>query len=72
MFERTEWGHAYGWIDGLDHNSERFSEPDELRRQLELELNRLAELTRQIDMIERREMNPLNYELNQLRLAHGA
>jgi phosphate transport system permease protein len=55
-------------VDALQIGQQRITEPVAIRQSLAAELERIGQLNQQVDAIERRQMNPLNYELNQLRL----
>ena len=68
VLERREWGNAYGRIEALEIDQRRIIDAVAIRTALSNELARIAELNQRVDDIERQQMNPLNYELNQLRL----
>ena len=68
VLERSEWGNAYGRIAAYQTESDRLTDEALIWPALTAEMARIAGLNEQMENIERREMNPLNYELNQLRL----
>ncbi|MEM8769781.1 MAG: hypothetical protein AAGE43_20285, partial [Pseudomonadota bacterium] len=68
QLERVAWGDAYGWIAGLTVADRKISDPGERWNALQAALRRVEGLREEIRRIERAQMNPLNHQLNQLRL----
>lgn len=68
VFERMEWGNAYGTLRSVLENGESVASGDSVWPELRARLARADELRHAIEAIERGEFNTINYELEQLRL----
>ena len=68
VFERMEWGNAYGVLEAVLENGEPVAAGDDVWQALDTRLERVESLRDSIAEIERGEFNAINYELEQLRL----
>ena len=68
VFERMEWGNAYGTLTAVLENGATVASGDSVWPELRARLARVEELRHAIEAIERGEFNTINYELEQLRL----
>jgi len=68
VFERMEWGNAYGSLLAVLEHGERIAEGEDARAELDVRLERVQTLRDSIEEIEQGEFNTINYELEQLRL----
>jgi phosphate transport system permease protein len=70
VFERTEWGNAYGWLVGVREagNDVAVSDEDALWEAFLARLARADELRESIREIEMGEYNRINYALEEIRL----
>ncbi len=68
VFERMEWGNAYGRLQTVLEDGEVVASGDAVWPALRERMGRVAELRHAIEEIESDEFNTINYELEQLRL----
>ncbi|MGD8416921.1 MAG: phosphate ABC transporter permease PstA [Pseudomonadales bacterium] len=68
VFERTEWGNAYGFLTGVLEQGSPVASGDEAWDAFQERLTRVEALRSDISGIERGEFNHINYELERLRL----
>ncbi len=68
VFERMEWGNAYGNLQTVLENGEIVASDDEVWPAFRARLARVNQLRERIAEIERGEFNTINYELEKLRL----
>lgn len=68
VFERMEWGNAYGVLEAVLEDGEHVAEGDAVWAELDTRLERVEALRDSISEIERGEFNAINYELEELRL----
>lgn len=68
VFERMEWGNAYGFLARVVENGQTVAEGDDVWAAFDDRLARVAGLRAEIASIERGEFNRINYELEDLRL----
>lgn len=68
VFERMEWGNAYGDLQAVLENGEVVASGAGVWPAFRERLGRVVELRRAIDEIERGDFNSINYDLEQLRL----
>lgn len=67
VFERTEWGNAYGFLRGVSENGNAIDTSNHWAAFLD-RLERADELRSQVREIERGEFNRINYALERIRL----
>ena len=67
VFERLEWGNAYGTIVDLQEQGNAVS-TNEPWRELKRRVNRVVDLRRQALVIQHRSIDGINYKLEKLRL----
>lgn len=68
VFERMEWGNAYGNLTGVRESGEVVATGDDVWPEFRTRLARVEAIRDEIAEIERGEFNTINYELEQLRL----
>ncbi len=68
VFERMEWGNAYGTLQAVLENGEPVVRGEGVWPEFNTRLARVESLRAEIAEIERGEFNAINYELEQLRL----
>ncbi|MGE3465280.1 MAG: phosphate ABC transporter permease PstA, partial [Pseudomonadales bacterium] len=68
VFERMEWGNAYGTLERVLEQGSTVGEGQQVWQALQERLARVEALRAEIAGIERGEFNHINYELEQLRL----
>ncbi len=68
LFERMEWGNAYGNLTAVLENDEIVANGESVWPEFRTRLARVEALREEIGGIERGEFNTINYELEQLRL----
>ncbi len=69
VFERTEWGNAYGILRGVSENGHSLEvPPEQVWSEFQKRLARANDLREQIRVIERGEFNRINYALEDIRL----
>lgn len=67
VFERTEWGNAYGFLRSISERGSEIATSD-LWTEFQARLDRANELRSMVHEIERGEFNRINYALEQIRL----
>ena len=68
VFERTEWGNAYGRVSALYENGALVTEGMHAWDELQLRLERVVELREEMAATQATTIDPVNYQLERLRL----
>jgi phosphate transport system permease protein len=68
VLERVEWGNAYGRLRAIYQQSERSSAGQAAWADLQGRIERMSGLRKELQRLERGDLNRINYELNRLRL----
>lgn len=69
VFERTQWGNFYGFVQALEENGQTLSlADDQLWPALLARLQRVDDLRAEIHSIEKNRIGKINYQLEKLRL----
>ncbi len=69
VFERTQWGNFYGYLQAIEENGQPISvDADELWQSLQVRMARVDELRDEIHKIEKFDIGKINYQIEKLRL----
>ncbi len=70
VFERTQWGNFYGFLQSINENGSTLAvKPEMLWSELQERLKRVDELRDEIHEIEKFDIGKINYKLEKLRLS---
>ena len=67
VIERTEWGHAYGYLDSLHENGSSI-EGDSPWLALQDRISRIENIRDELDALQNSEVNRINFSIEKLRL----
>ncbi len=69
LFERTQWGNFYGYLQSIQENSDEVAvESSLLWDELQQRIDRVDELRERIHEIEKNDIGAINYQIEKLRL----
>ncbi|MFK8027477.1 MAG: phosphate ABC transporter permease PstA [Gammaproteobacteria bacterium] len=69
VFERTQWGNFYGFLQSINENGEKLAiKPETLWDELQERLKRVDNLRGEIHEIEKYDIGKINYKIEKLRL----
>ncbi len=69
VFERTQWGNFYGFLQSINENGDKLAiKPEALWDELQERLKRVDDLRDEIHEIEKYDIGKINYKIEKLRL----
>ncbi len=68
VLERVEWGNLYGYLEAVYQQGEKVAEGEAAWGEFQRRLQRVLELRRKINLLERDDIGAINYNIERLRL----